>query len=418
MTALTAEHETLLRDLTEGLLRYESTDGKEGPVNRWLQDRLTELGFRTVSWDPDPTVLGEHPSFPPVNALELEDRPSVAGILEFGDPQQGQTLVLNGHVDVVPVEREHWSTDPFDPTWEGDSLQARGAVDMKSQVAACIVGALTASESPTDLEGRIVVESVAGEERGGLGAVTAASSSPYPFERDAAIVAEPTVGRLVTATAGAAMVRLTIDGRSAHGARRWQGVDVLDRFEDLRTAMRDLESERAEQVTHPAYERFELPWPTVIGRVEAGNWASNVPARLEADARLGVAPHETVDEVIEQYRDRLAAAAESSGWLREQPPTLERVDVQFEPAKVSVDEPIVECVQEAMTLAGLDQISPIGETYGADSRHYVDAGIPTVLFGPGRIEDAHFPNESIQWPSVERAAVVYADAINRFLGSA
>ncbi|MFB6360019.1 MAG: M20/M25/M40 family metallo-hydrolase [Halobacteriales archaeon] len=416
MTALTAEHEALLEDLSEGLLRYESTDGEEGTANRWLQDRLAELGFRTVSWDPDPNVLREHPSFPPVDELDLDDRPSVAGILEFGDPRQGHTLVLNGHVDVGPVEREHWSTDPFDPSWAGDRLHARGAVDMKSQVAACIVGALTASESATDLDGRIVVESVAGEERGGFGAVTAAASNPYEFERDAAIVAEPTDERLVTATAGAAMVRLTIDGRSAHGARRWQGVDVLDHFEDLRAAIRDLESERAEQVTHPGYERFDLRWPTVIGRVEAGNWASNVPARLEADARLGVAPGETVAEVVEDYRDRLATAVQPSDWLREHPPSLQLVDVQFEPAEVSAEEPIVGCVQEAMTIAGLTETTPVGETYGADSRHYVDAGIPTVLFGPGRIEDAHFPNESIQWPAVERAVVVYAEAIKRFLG--
>lgn len=418
MTALSPDQQTLLKELAEGLIRHESTDGQEGPANSWLQGRLEDLGFRTLSWEPDADVLRDHPSFPPVEDLDLANRPSIAGVLEVGDPAQGRTLVLNGHVDVVPVERDHWDSAPFEPTWTEETLTARGAVDMKSQVAACVVGALRAAEASGDLDGRIVVESVAGEERGGLGAATAAIANPYGFERDAAIVAEPTDERLVTATAGAAMVRLQLDGQSAHAARRWQGSDVLDGFEAARAAFQALERERADRVSHPLYERFDLPWPVVIGRVRAGNWASSVPAHLEAEARLGVAPGETVADVVAEYASRLDTATESDEWPANQTGSLEAFDVQFEPAEVATDEPIAVSLQEAMAAAGLSPTTPVGETYGADSRHYVKAGIPTVLFGPGRIEQAHFPNESIRWPAVQRAAAVYADAARRFLAGA
>lgn len=417
MTALTSDQRERLRELAEALLRFESTDGNEGPAQRWLEDRLTALGFETYTWEPDPAVLSAHPSFPSLEELDLDDRPSVAGVLEFGDPDAGRTLVLNGHIDVVPVERDHWSADPFEPTWDGHTLTARGAVDMKSQVAACVVAALAVADDPDGLDGRLVVECVAGEERGGLGAATAAAANPYPFERDAAIVAEPTEGRLVTATEGAAMVRLEIPGRSAHAARRWQGVDVLDRFERLREAMLDLEAERAERVSHPGYERFDVPWPVVIGRVQAGNWASNVPAQLTAEARLGVAPGETVDEVVAEYADRIAAAGAGDDWLREHPPTFERYDAQFEPAEISADEPIVGALQAAMDAAGFSETAPVGETYGADSRHFIEAGIPAAVFGPGRIEEAHFPDESIHWPAVEHATSVIADAARRYLAA-
>lgn len=415
MTALPAVHRRRLRALAEDLLRFESTDGNEAPAQRWVRDQLDDLGFATYTWEPDADVLADHPSFPPPADLDLDDRPSVAGVLEFGDPAAGPTLVLNGHVDVVPVERDHWSSDPFEPTWDGDTLTARGAVDMKSQVAACVVAARWLADDADGLDGRLVVECVAGEEAGGFGAATAAASNPYPFDRDAAIVAEPTELRLVTATAGAAMVRLQVRGRSAHAARRWAGEDVLPHFERLREAIVALEAERAERVTHPLYDRFDLPWPVVVGRVRAGNWASNVPGHLTAEARLGVAPGETVDAVVDEFAERVASVAADDDWLRGHPPTLERYDVQFEPAAISADEPVVRALQGAMSGAGLAETTPIGETYGADSRHFIEAGLPAVVFGPGRIEEAHFPDESIHWPDVETATVVVADAARRFL---
>ena len=416
MAALDADRRELLAELADGLIRFESTDGQEGPAQRWFRDELEELGFRTYTWEPDPAVLAAHPSFPSPDSLDLEDRPSVAGVLELGDPDAGPTLVLNGHVDVVPVERDHWTSDPFEPVRAGETLTARGAVDMKSQVAACVVASLTVAETD-GVDGRLVVECVAGEERGGLGAATAAASNPYPFERDAAIVAEPTDGRLVTATAGAAMVRLEVPGRSAHAARRWQGVDAVEKFGPLREAIRGTEQARADRVEHPLYGRFENPWPVVIGRLEAGNWASNVPGHLTAEARLGVAPGESVDDVVAEYAGAVRAAAEADHWLGEHPPTLERYDVQFEPAETDPEAPVVGALADAMAAADYADTEPVGETYGADSRHYVEAGIPTAVFGPGRIEEAHFPDESVSWPAVERATVTLADAARRYLAS-
>ena len=420
MTGLAHERRETLRDLAEGLIRFDTTGGDERPAQEWLEGRLADLGFETYRWTADPAVLADHPSFPPADELDVADRPSVAGVLEFGDPDAGPTVVLNGHVDVVPAEADRWSSPPFEPTWSGDTLTARGAVDMKSQVASCVVAALhladeSAGGSPPSLDGRVVVECVAGEEEGGLGAPAAALDGPYPFERDCAIVAEPTDLTPVIATEGCTMMRLEIEGRPAHAARRWRGVDVLPRFERVRAAFADLEAERGRRVTHPLYDEFDVPWPTVIGRVEAGNWASNVAGHLTAEMRLGVAPGETVDEVEAEYRERLEEVVDGDDWLRAHPPAFERFGVQFEPAEIDPGEPVVAALRDAMAAAGLDDDHPRGETYGADSRFYVEAGIPTVVFGPGRIEEAHFPDESVHWPDVVTATEVLADAVGRLL---
>ncbi|MFC4448719.1 M20/M25/M40 family metallo-hydrolase [Halorussus aquaticus] len=421
MNEFARERDDDLREFAEELLRFDTTQQNEAPAQAYVRERLDELGFETYEWTADAEELAAHSSFPDdPNEIPVADRPSVGGVLELGDPQRGPTLVLNGHVDVVPVARESWSSDPFDPTWDGDgdeeTLTARGAADMKCGLSACVFAAKHLEASADEsLDGRIVVESVVGEEAGGIGAAAAALSNPYPFERDAAIIAEPTDLRPVTASEGSLMKRLRLTGRSAHAATRWRGVDVLPYFEEIRRAFAALETERGEDVTHPLYEDFPVPWPVVVGRVEAGSWASSVPAELTAELRIGVAPGETVAEVEEVFEQRLAELVADDEWLTDHPPEFERFSVQFEASEIDADEPVVGAVQRAMAANGLDDADPRGGTYGADARWYIEAGIPTVMFGPGSIEQAHFPDETIPWAEVLTAGEVLADAAAEFL---
>ncbi|QLG26105.1 M20/M25/M40 family metallo-hydrolase [Halorarum halophilum] len=412
-----------LRTFVESFLGFDTTDGGERDAQEWVLDRLASFGFDTYEWTADAERLATHPEFPDdPDEIPVADRPSVAGVAEFGDPEAGPTVVLNGHVDVVPADETLWDTDPFDPVWgereDGSvTITARGAADMKVGTATCIFAgrALADAADDLDLNGRVVVESVAGEEEGGIGAASAAMDSPYPFERDAAIVAEPTSLTPVTATEGSLMKRLHVDGRSAHAARRWNGESVLPHFERIRRAFEELETERAERVRHPLYEQFSNPWPVNVGTVHAGSWASSVPASLDAEVRIGVAPGETVESVEAEFDAALGDVVADSEWLSAHPPTFERFSVQFSPAETDPDAAVVTTLRDAMDAAGLSETDPIGETYGADSRHFVHAGIPAVVFGPGDIDEAHFPNESIVWEEVLTAGEVITDTTCRLL---
>ncbi|MEA5387922.1 M20/M25/M40 family metallo-hydrolase [Haloarculaceae archaeon H-GB11] len=285
---------------------------------------------------------------------------------------------------------------------------------MKCGLAAAVFAARHLADQDPDLDGRVVVECVAGEEDGGIGAAAATLSNPYPFDRDAAIVAEPTQLRPVVATAGSLMMRLRLAGRSAHAATRWRGESVLPHFERIRAGFADLERERTERTDHPLYEEYPVPWPVNVGTVRAGSWASSVPAALEAEVRIGIGLDETADDVEAIFRDRLDDVVADSEWLREHPPEFERFSVQFEPAETDLDEPVVTAVRDVLADHDRDD-SPRGATYGADSRHFVAAGIPTVLFGPGTVEEAHYPDERIHWPDVEEGASLLADAAEAYL---
>ncbi len=417
MADFAARYGDELAALTERLIRIDTSGGAEQPAQDVLADWFEDHGFDRYTWAVDAALLKELPEFASAASLPDGERESVAGVISLGEPERGKTLVLNGHADVVPADADHWDRDPFEPHRDGGRLYGRGAADMKSQLAACALAALAVREADTDVDGRIVVESVAGEEEGGYGAATAARRNPYPFQRDAAIVAEPTDGRVVTATEGTLMARVTLQGRPAHAARKWEGESVFPHFDGLRTALAELERERAERIRHPLYERFDTPWPIVIGRVRAGNWASNVAGSLEAELRMGVAPGESLAAAESDLRDAIAAFAADAQWLRDHPPTVERFGVQFDSAEIDREEPIVEALQTARGRRGQAQTAPTGETYGSDARHYIDAGIPTVVYGPGRIEAAHFPEESIRWDDVLEAGATLRDTAIEFLSS-
>jgi acetylornithine deacetylase len=282
-----------LREFAAALVGFESTDGEEAAVSAWFGDRLDEFGFETYEWTANAGRLADHPSFPDdPDEIRVADRPSVGGVLEFGDPDAGPTVVLNGHVDVVPADEDRWTSPPFEARWDGDELTGRGAADMKAGLAGCVFAARRLAESSRhrDLDGRVVVEGVVGEEAGGVGAAAAALDNPYPFERDAAVMAEPTELSPVVACEGSLMKRLELAGRGAHAATPWRGEDVLDHFDAVREAFAELAAEREARVTHPLYEEFPTKWPVVCGTVEAGEWASTVPASLAAEWRIGVAP--------------------------------------------------------------------------------------------------------------------------------
>jgi acetylornithine deacetylase len=400
------------RAFVEQLLRFDTAGGNESAAAEWFRDHLFDLGFETYEWTADPERLAEHPSFPDEPDASFVDRPSVAGVYEFAP--EGPTLLLNGHLDVVPAEASVWSSNPFEPAWNGDALTARGAVDMKTALAACLFAALDLREAAeagaASPIGRVVVEAVAGEEEGGVGAAMAALENPYPFDRDACIIAEPTELRPVVACEGCVMKRLELRGRSAHAATRWRGADTLDAFEAVRERFRALECKRDTRVNHPLYGEYSMKWPVVCGTVTAGGWASTVPAALTAEWRLGVAPTETVAAVEREFETALAKALDD-----EFAATFDRFSVQFESSEIDPDEPVAQAVQVGIEGVGLNETAPAGVTYGTDARHYVDAGIPTVVFGPGSIDEAHYPDETVDWREVEQFVSALQTAAEHYL---
>jgi acetylornithine deacetylase len=309
-------------------------------------------------------------------------------------------LVLQGHLDVVPPgDPETWQgADPFSAEVRGGLLLGRGACDMKAGVAANLAVTRTLYAAGVALERPLAVHCVVGEEDGGLGAFATLRRG---HRGDAAVITEPTGGRIVTATAGALTFRIEVTGRSAHGSMRREGVSAFEAFLPIQAALVALETERNRD-PDPLFGS-DLPYALSLGVISAGDWASNVPDKLVAEGRLGVQLDEDPRQARLALEDAVNEASVKDPWLRENRPVVTWPGGQFASGRIDHDHELVGEMIEAVVATGGQAPSLGAEVYGSDLRLYAGiGGIPTLHYGPGNIDVAHGPQESIELEELVR----------------
>jgi acetylornithine deacetylase len=259
-----------------------------------------------------------------------------------------------------------------------------------------------------------MVESVIGEEDGGVGTLAAVLRG---YTADGAIVVEPTELIVAPAQAGAFNFRVTIPGQAAHGCVREEGVSPIEKFVPIHEALMGLERERNERHRDPLYARYKLPNALCIGNVRAGTWASSVAESLVFEGRYGIAVDEDQSAARRAFEQTVAEAARADPWLRDHPPNVEWWGGQFYPARTSVDHPLVQNVAGAYETVTGSAARLEGMTYGADMGLLVNVGrTPTVLFGPGDVRVAHRPDENVAVTELETVVRTLALTALRFCG--
>lgn len=391
------------------LVRIPSLGGEETPAQERMAERLEEAGLEVETWPIDFENLARHPAY----SAEIERTQGLGVIGSLGENDGGRSLVLNGHVDVVPTgDPAGWSVAPFAGLHENGRIWGRGAVDMKGGLLAAVFAARAIRDAQVPLRGRLLVASVVGEEDGGAGTLALLERG---LEADGAVVMEPTDLAVAPAQAGAANFRLTVPGRAAHGCVREEGVSAIESFLPLHRAILELEQQRNTELRHPLFKRYRLPWPISIGTVAAGDWPSSVPERLVAEGRYGVAIGEEMAAAREEFEAALMEAAAADPWLAEELPDITWWGGQFDPAETDVEDPlVVELISAFADVSGAPP-SIEGVPYGSDLRLLVrEGGIPTALFGPGNVRGAHRADESLAVADLVTATRVLALLALRF----
>ncbi len=383
----------------EGMLEYlcelvaiPSLSGRETPAQEHVAAQMERCGLDVDVWELDFEKLRQHRAFS--IEVEREHGLGVVGLMGGADEPQGRSLILNGHIDVVPAgDKANWHYPPWQGTISDDRVYGRGALDMKGGLCAALFAAKALRDAGVQLKGKLVIQSVIGEEDGGVGTLATIQRG---YQADGAIVVEPTQMIVAPAQAGALNFRVTVPGHAAHGCMRDEGVSAIDKFFPLYRAVMALERERNQRVQDPLYVEYELPYAICIGTVRGGVWASTVAETLTFEGRYGVAVGEHTATARHMFEDAVAQAAQADPWLRDHPPRVEWWGGQFEPASTPMDHPIVETVCAAYgELSGVPA-RVAGMTYGADMRLLVNEGnTPTVLFGPGDVRNAHRPDEYV-----------------------
>ena len=403
-----------LEDDLRALVRIPSVTGSEEAVMTWAADALRDLGLRVEALRPDPAAIRSDPAWPG----EEMPRSSLPVVIGRAGRAGGRRLLLSGHLDVVPSgDPGTWTTDPGGAEVRDGRLFGRGACDMKGGVASILaaVRALGAGGDLDRLDGELMVVLVPSEEDGGQGTLAAIRAGATG---DLAIITEPSNLDVVVAHAGAITFRLTVPGRAAHASQRREGVSALDKLFVLTKALEADEARRNAAETDPLMTAIGLPYPTIIGIVGGGEWASTVLDRVTADGRYGVRLGQSPAEAEAELRAAIADACAGDEFLRDHPATVEITGGRFGSARVPSDHPLPAGLANVAEAVTGRRPALLGEPYGADMQMFVNhADTPCVIFGPGDVRVAHSADESVPLDEVEACARVLAAWVLRELGT-
>jgi acetylornithine deacetylase len=404
MTDLDVDAARIQADLAE-LVRIPSITGSEEAVQGEIERLFAEIGLTTERIETDPVAFASDPDFPGAE-MPRSSLPVVVGRL--GRPG-GRRILLVGHVDVVPAgDLDTWTTDPWAADVRDGRLYGRGACDMKGGVVAILAAlrAIVASGAASALSGEVVAVSVPSEEDGGQGMLAAIRAGCVG---DAAVITEPTGLDVVIAHAGAITFRLTVPGRAAHASVRREGVSALDNLYTLIRALEADETSRNAAETDPLMAVLGLPYPTIIGKVSGGEWASTVLDQVVAEGRYGVKLGQTWRDAEADLRGCIEAACAADPFLREHTVGLEITGGRFSSSRVPADHPLPVSLAAAAEATLGRRPELLGEPYGADMRLLVNEGnTPTVIFGPGDVKVAHSADEYVPLDEVADCARVLA----------
>jgi acetylornithine deacetylase len=347
----------------------------------------------------------------------------------------GRSLVLNGHVDVVPPnQRDRWQHDPFSGQVTADRVHGRGATDDKGGVIAMSFAALALSQAGVRLEGDLILQSVVGEEMGDhLAGTSAVLDAGYMG--DAAIVCEPSNfdesdPNLAPTTPGLLVWTIEIEGLATHAGLRGLtihptldgqslGVNAIDKYWVIYGALRQLEDEWAHSNRHPLFAPGYFG--ILPGVIQAGSHGVDIPFFLADRARIEYCsfhhPDRTNADVIAEVEATIARACAGDPWLRAHPPKV-TWQLTWEPYTTPPDLPLVGCMKDAFRdIAGRDLLSA-GMLGVCDLTWMKEVGMDGVVYGPGVGRTAHAIDEYVMIRQLEVAAKMYALSAINFCGLA
>jgi succinyl-diaminopimelate desuccinylase len=364
----------------------ENPPGEEGAVADWLTSRLNAS---PVPFDIERTTVEPN-------------RSNV--IAHVGDPTHGSVL-LTGHMDVVPADGDEWTINPYDPTIRDGRLVGRGAADMKGALAAMMVAAEQYYEH-TDNPGEVILGFVVDEEHAGRGTQTLVDTG---LTADAAIVGEPTDMNVCTAIKGVSRYEATVHGESCHSGQPDEGKDAIIGLRSLLHRITALDDELATTTAHPVLTPEDITVTEVSGGIAPNVVADQAEATLDWRFLPGTTDPGPFDDRIDDALDDLTVDGTTFGV------SVDRT-VFARAAEIDSDQPVSTAVLDATRSVGLDA-DIVGFNAATDARFLIhDANVPTVHFGPGSLtRDAHTVDESVAIDDLVATVSVYWTVLEQLL---
>ena len=307
-------------------------------------------------------------------------------------------LVLSGHTDVVPVDGQEWTSEPFTATIRGDKLYGRGACDMKGFIA-CALTLLPKAvklSNAGQLRRPLHLALSFDEEVGCLGApLILADLKARGIIPDYCIVGEPTNMTMVVAHKGIAVYRCRVHGKSAHSSLTATGVNAISYASRLIGYVDSLAEELSHRDDNDAL--FDVPYSTLsVGTIQGGTATNIVPNLCEFTFDYRNLPHMTQDDILAPIQ---AKVAELSAQMQARAADTGIELMQEESVPAMTDDESSELQALIAALTGDSKRHKVA--YATEGGQFTNSGIPTIICGPGSIEQAHKADEYVELIEIE-----------------
>lgn len=400
-------------EFTSELVRFPSVRGAEQTAQDFLALAMRERGYAVDRWRVDVEEIRHLPGFSPVHT-SYENAFNVVGT-HRPRAAKGRSLILNGHVDVVPAgPLEMWDTPPFDPHVEDGWLYGRGSGDMKAGIAECLFALDALHGLGYHPAAEVYVQSVVEEECTGNGALACLQRG---YRADAVLIPEPLWDRLIRAQVGVIWFQVKLRGLPVHVREAGAGANAIEAAFPIIQALHRLEeSWNSPERKHEAFRDVPHPINLNVGRIEGGDWPSSVPAWCVFDMRIAVYPGQEIPQATGEIEECIRNAAQENPFLSDYPPEITYNGFLAEGYVLSGDDEPTRILGQAHQAAYGEPLREIATTGTTDARFYgLYANIPALVYGPNA-ENIHGFNERVELESVRRNTQAMALFIAEWCG--
>ena len=388
----------------------EEVLGGESKVSEFVAPVLERMGLENDLWE------------------EAPQRANLVGSLRGSGG--GKSLILSGHVDVVPTPNpDKWTDPPFSGLVKEGRIHGRGSSDMKGGIAAMVKAVEAIQKCGLKLKGDLLVECTVGEETGDSATVGAAATVDRGYKAEAAIIAEVT-DTIWSCSGGLLWLSLTVPGKTGHGFVRYEmiraggkgsavGVNAIEKAFKVCAALRDLEEEWGFNKNHPLLPAgHSTLGPNVIrggpGEIET---PFIIPDFCRIEYCIWYPPHIDVEVIKQEVEERIQWVSAADDWLKENPPQL---DWKFHWTSYAIpeDHDIIKTVAAAHEAVTGEPNRPVACPAVLDAAFMTGKGVPTISYGTGGLGlfSVHGVDEFLVIDDLIRATKVLALAVLEWCG--
>ncbi|MBN8508582.1 MAG: ArgE/DapE family deacylase [Burkholderiales bacterium] len=393
------------------LVREPSLLGAEASAQALMREHFARLGLRVDEFEVDEARLRDHPGWSP-SLVPYAGRRNVVGVHHPKGPVQGRSLILNGHIDVVPVGAERlWQAPPFAPVVQAGRVYGRGAGDMKAGLIAMLTAFEALQRLGLEPAASVYLQSVIEEECTGNGALACLVEG---YRAEAALIPEP-IPAIMTAQMGVMWIGLEVWGVPVHAAVAQTGVAAIEFAQHLCAKLKELETQWNDPAhRHPHFAQHDHPINFNVGRIDGGEWPSSVPTHCRVDVRVGFYPGLKPAQVRALLEAALRAAYEAHPKKDSLRYEIVYRGFQAEGMLVDLNQPMIRLLKQCHHDVAGGQAPLLASTATTDARFFqLYGGIPATCYGP-QAGNTHGIDEWVSIDSLIEVAQVYALFIARW----